>query len=67
MADPVPVAPGRPAKEDYEYTRHGPANLFVAVEPLVGRRQVTVTDRRAIPDFAARMKSFCDELYPRPR
>ena len=41
VAPPVPPAPGSPAKEDYEYTRHGTANLFVIVEPLAGRRNVT--------------------------
>jgi len=64
VAEPVPPAPGRAAKEDYEYTRHGTANLFVVVEPLAGRREVAVTDRRASPDFAARMKHLCDALYP---
>ena len=64
VAEPVPPAPGAPAKQDYEYTRHGTANLFVIVEPLAGRRHVTVTDRRATPDFAAQMKLLCDELYP---
>ena len=64
VAPPVPPAPGVPAKQDYEYTRHGTANLFVIVEPLAGRRHVTVTDRRTIPDFAARMKYLCDEMYP---
>jgi hypothetical protein len=64
VAPPVPPAPGAPAKQDYEYTRHGTANLFVIVEPTAGRRHVTVTDRRAIPDFAAQMKYLCDELYP---
>ena len=64
VADPIPVAPGRPAKEDYEYVRNGTANLFVFVEPLAGRRRVAVTDRRTIPDFAAQMKTLCDELYP---
>jgi transposase len=64
VADPIPVAPGHPAKEDYEYVRNGTANLFVVVEPLAGQRQVTVTDRRTIPDFAAQMKYLCDELYP---
>ena len=64
VTDPVPPAPGRPAREDYEYTRHGTANLFVVVEPRAGTREVTVTDRRAIPDFAAQMKSLCDDLYP---
>jgi hypothetical protein len=64
VAEPVPPAPGRPAKHDYEYTRHGTANLFVAVEPLAGTRRVTVTDRRATADFAAQMKMLCDEMYP---
>jgi hypothetical protein len=64
VAEPVPAAPGSPAKQDYEYTRHGTANLFVVVEPLAGRRHVEVTDRRTIPDFAARMKHLCDEMYP---
>jgi hypothetical protein len=64
VADPIPVAPGKPAKEDYEYARNGTANLFVIVEPLAGRRQVTVTDRRTIPDFAGQMKHLCDEMYP---
>lgn len=64
VAEPIPPAPGRPAKEDDEYTREGTANLFVIVEPLAGTRQVTVTERRAIPDFAAQMKYRCDELYP---
>ena len=62
-AGPVPAAPGSPAKVDYEYTRHGTANLFVVVEPLAGRH-VAATDRRAIPDFAAQMRRPCDELYP---
>lgn len=64
VADPVPAAPGHPAKEDYEYTRHGTANLFVVVEPLAGTRRVTVTERRTAADFAAQMKALCDEVYP---
>lgn len=64
VTDPVPVAPGCPAKEDYEYVRNGTANLFIVVEPLAGRRRVSVTDRRTIPDFAAQMKSLCDDVYP---
>jgi DDE superfamily endonuclease len=64
VAEPVPPAPGAPAEQDSEYTRHGTANLFVIVEPLAGRRQVTVTDRRTIPDFAAQMRHLCDEMYP---
>ncbi len=64
VAEPIPAAPGSPAKEDYEYTRHGTADLLVIVEPLAGRRHVTVTDRRMIPDFAGQMKYLCDVMYP---
>src|SRR5215831_13783833 len=64
VTPPVGMAPGQAAKEDYEYRRAGTANLFVVVEPLAGRRHVTVTDRRTIPDFAAQMKFLCDDLYP---
>lgn len=64
VTEPVPPSPGSPAKQDYEYTRHGTANIFVIVEPQAGRRHLTVTDRRTIPDFAAQMKYLCDEMYP---
>ena len=64
VAEPIPPAPGSPAKQDYEYTRHGTANLFVIVEPWAGRRHVTVIDRRTIADFAAQMRYLCDEMYP---
>jgi hypothetical protein len=61
---PRPVAPGRPALFDYEYRRKGTANLFVAVEPLAGWRQVTVTEQRTKQDFAAQMKRLVDVCYP---
>jgi hypothetical protein len=64
VAEPVPAAPRSPAKRDSESTRNGTADPFVIVEPLAGRRHVTVTDRRTIPDFAAQMKYLGDELYP---
>ena len=64
VVPPVPPSPGTLAKHDYKYTRHGTANLFVIVEPLAGRRHVTVTDRRTIPDFAAQMKYLCEKMYP---
>src|SRR5262249_55583951 len=56
---PLPPAPGRPAREDYEYSREGTANLFLFVEPLAGRRHVAVTDHRAGADFAQQMKHLC--------
>ena len=55
---PLPMAPHAAAKEDYEYTRNGTANLFVAVEPKAGQRNASVTERRTKVDFVA----FIDEL-----
>jgi DDE superfamily endonuclease len=62
---PAPVAPGRVAREDYEYVRNGTANLFMAFEPLAGNRHVKVTDRRTRKDWAWCVKELVDEWYPR--
>ena len=43
---PIPAAPGRPVRIDYEYERNGTANIFMFTEPLAGWRAVPVTDRR---------------------
>jgi DDE superfamily endonuclease len=61
---PLPVRVGRSAKEDSEYVRHGTANLFLAFEPLAGRRVVEVTARRTATDFARFVKRLLDEVYP---
>lgn len=61
---PLPVAPGQPAREDYEYVRNGVANLFMACEPLRGWRQVTVTDQRTAIDFAHVIRELVDVHYP---
>jgi hypothetical protein len=29
----LPLSPGRPPRIDYEYVRHGTANIFVSVRP----------------------------------
>lgn len=60
---PAPCAPGRPARQDYEYKRNGTANVFCAFEPLAGWRRLEVTDRRTRRDFAAFVKGLLDERY----
>jgi hypothetical protein len=64
VAQPVPAAPGRPERIDYEYTRNGTANLFMISEPLTGRRHVEVTDRRTAVDFAEVVRTLVEEMYP---
>jgi hypothetical protein len=67
VREPLPAAPGRPARRDYEYARRGTANIFLAVEPLAGVRRLTVTERRGTLDFAEQMRRLCDEWYPEAR
>jgi hypothetical protein len=61
---PLPLQAGRPRRYDYEYTRKGVSNLFILFEPLAGRRQVKVTDRRTSRDWAELMRELVDEHYP---
>jgi len=59
----IPLKPGSPAKYDGEYRRKGTRNIFVAVEPLAGRRKVTVTRRRMKKDFAHFIRRLIDGPY----
>ena len=61
----LPIKPGEPERIDGEYTRHGTASLFLVCEPLAGRCHVFVRAQRKRPDFAAVVKTLCDDLYPR--
>jgi hypothetical protein len=49
---PIATAPGKIAKYDYEYKRHGVCNIFMACEPLVGKRLVKITERKTKIDWA---------------
>jgi len=64
VTPPGPVAPGRPAWEDYEYQRQGVCNVFLVCEPLRGWRQVTVSARRTRIDWAHCIKDLVDVCYP---
>jgi hypothetical protein len=52
VREPLPTKPGQIAKYDSEYERRGTANVFMAVEPLAGKRTVRVTNRRTRVDWA---------------
>jgi hypothetical protein len=64
VRDPLPARPGSVAKQDSEYERRGTANLFMAVEPLAGKRTVQVTDRRTKIDWARFIKFLLLTMYP---
>jgi hypothetical protein len=61
---PVPGAPGRVARHDYEYVRNGVANLFMFFEPLAGKRRVKVTEHRTRIEWAHAVRELVDEGYP---
>ena len=62
--EPVPMKPGQPRRQDYEYKRNGTRNLFVFVEPQAGFRHVLITRRRTKLEFAYAMRYLVDVLYP---
>lgn len=61
--DPLPMATHAPAKQDYEYTRNGTTNLFVAVEPKAGLRNISVTERRGKPEFVGFVRDLLTGAY----
>lgn len=60
----VPMEPGRPERYDNEYERQGTLSVFVAVEPLGGKRVVRVSKRRTRKDWAFFMRDLIDLHYP---
>lgn len=60
----IPMSKGRETKVDYEYSRCGVCNIFIANEPLKGKRLVKVTDRKTKIDWAEFIKHISDEMYP---
>ncbi len=48
---PIEMKPGAVKKFDYEYERSGVASVFVAFEPLTGKRLIRVYPRRTKADY----------------
>ena len=61
---PLPPKPGGIAKVDCEYERRGTANIFMAIEPLAGKRTVQVTDQRTRIDWARFIHYLLMTVYP---
>ena len=49
---PIAAKLGSPAKYDYEYKRLGVCNIFIACEPLAGKRLVKITKKKTKIDWA---------------
>jgi len=63
----IPMKPGSPEKYDYSYKITGRANIFVAVDPKGGKRDITVTDRRTKKDFAFYIKHLVYNVFPKAK
>ena len=57
---PIPGVPGRAERHDYEYERCGVCNIFMASEPLIGKRLTKVTERRTKSDWAQFVKEIAE-------
>lgn len=60
----LPMKPGQVERYDTEYERNGVANIFIAFEPLAGKRLTQVTKRRTKVDWAYYIKDLVDIGYP---
>ncbi len=59
----IPMEPGFDKRVDYEYVRHGVANIFMANEPLAGKRFSKITKNKTKKDWAHFSKWIADEKY----
>jgi hypothetical protein len=62
--EPIPCASGSPLRLDDEYVRNGVGNILMAVEPLAGKRHVSITESRTRIGWAVYMKSLSDDICP---
>jgi hypothetical protein len=62
--DSLPLEPGKPKRVDYEYERHGQANLFMLFAPLEAWRDVQVHKTRNASDYAQVIRYLVDACFP---
>jgi hypothetical protein len=64
VREPLASKPGKPERVDSEYERRGTAHVLLAFEPLKGRREISVTERRRKQEFAQMMRYLAETVYP---
>jgi hypothetical protein len=60
----IPMKPGMPEREDYEYIRNGTCSIFIFAEPLGGWRYAEAFPQRTRKDWASRIQWLLDGQYP---
>ena len=58
---PIKCKPGSEEKYDYEYVRKGVCNVFMANEPLAGKRHVKITEQKTKKDWAEYMEEIAGQ------
>jgi len=61
------MKPGYETRVDYEYIRHGVVNIFMANEPLRGKRFTEVTEFKTKKEWAVFVKRIANEFYPKAK
>lgn len=62
----LPARPGRVARQDSEYVRHGSVSAFLIYAPLEGRREIHIgpEGRRTTQDYARALEFLATEMFP---
>jgi transposase len=61
----LPAQPGQFERSDYSYEQGQMYTLFLACEPLAGKRVVTVTEQKTSQDWAHFIQELVDVHYPK--
>jgi hypothetical protein len=64
VREPLPMEPGKPARQDYEYEREGVCNVFLACEPLTGQRYTMAAAHRTKQEWGQFVHQLADMHYP---
>jgi hypothetical protein len=67
VTEPIPMACGRPAREDYHYERRGTQSIFCFFDPIRGWRRLAVQDSRTAVDWAEQIRILLEVDYPQAR
>jgi hypothetical protein len=67
VCEPVPMATGRPRREDYQYERRGTQAIFCFLDPNRGWRRMAVGDSRTAVDWAEQVRVLLEDDYPQAK
>ncbi len=60
---PIDMKPGKERRIDFEYERCGACNVFMANEPLKGKRYVEIKESKTKKDWAYFVRELADNQY----